>query len=186
MRLRGFTAVGSELFEFVQADDQFRLRLPTMGRVLSGSPSNMSEMGKLARPFQLSVWAMGGVLGTGTIAKDETVALAEEGDRYRLEVFGPSPKGAQLLRRRLWFERQSLLVVREDRLTESGAVEATIQYEDFRTIGEAEAMSSASDERLLRPFKILLEDGKGQGSVQVTFHEMIPNQPLKATDLGQV
>jgi hypothetical protein len=186
MRLRGFTAVGSELFEFVQADDQFRLRLPTMGRVLSGSPSDMSEMGKLARPFQLSVWAMGGLLGTGTIAKDETVALVEEGDRYRLEVFGPSPNGAQLMRRRLWIERQTLLVVREDRLTESGAVEATIQYEDFRMIGEAEAISSAGDGRLLRPFKILLEDGKGQGSVQVTFHEMIPNQPLSATDLAQL
>jgi len=186
MRLRGFTAVGSELFEVVQADDQFRLRLPTMGRVLSGNPSDMSEMGKLARPFQLSVWAMGGLLGTGTIAKDETVALVEEGDRYRLEVFGPSPNGAQLMRRRLWIERQTLLVVREDRLTESGAVEATIQYEDFRMIGEAETISSAGEGRLLRPFKILLEDGKGRGSVQVTFHEMIPNLPLNATDLGQV
>ena len=186
MRLRGFTAVGSELFEFVQADGQFRLRLPTMGRVLSGSPSDMSEMGKLARPFQLSVWAMGGMLGTGTIAKDETVALLEEGDRYRLEIFGPSPNGAQIMRRLLWFERQTFLVVREDRLTESGAVEATIQYEDFRTIGEVETISSAGDRRLLRPFKILLEDGKGQGSVQVTFHEMIPNQPLNATELGQI
>src|SRR5574341_2565507 len=89
MRLRGFTTIGSELFEFVQANDQYKLRLPTIGRVLSGSPSDMSEMGKLARPFQLSVWAMGGMLGTGTIAKDETVVLVEEGDRYRLEVFGP-------------------------------------------------------------------------------------------------
>ena len=186
MRLRGFTAVGSELFEFVQANDYFRLRLPTMGRVLSGSPSDMSEMGKLARPFQLSVWAMGGVLGTGTIAKDETVTLAEEGDRYRLEVFGPSPTGAQLMRRLLWFERQTFLVVREERLTESGAVEATIQYEDFRMIGEVEATASAGDRRLLRPFKISLTDGKGQGSVEVTFHEMIPNQPLTATDLAQL
>ncbi len=177
MRLRGFTAVGSELFEFVQVEDQFRLRLPTMGRVLSGNPSDMSEMGKLARPFQLSVWAMSGVLGTGTIAKNETATLAEEGDRYRLEVFGPSSSGAQFVRRRLWFERQTLHVVREDRLTESGSVEATIQYEDFRVIG---------DGGLMRPFKIVLEDGKGRGSVQVTFHEMIPNIPLKATDLGQV
>jgi len=177
MRLRGFTAIGSELFEFVQTGDQFRLRLPTMGRVLSGSPSDMGEMGKLARPFQLSVWAMGGVLGTGTIAKDETVVLVEEGDRYRLEVSGPSLNGAKLMRRRLWFERQTLLVVQEDRLTESGAVEATIQYEDFRAIG---------DGLLLRPFKIGLEDGRGKGSVQVTFHEMIPNQPVSATDLAQV
>jgi outer membrane lipoprotein-sorting protein len=186
MRLRGFTAVGSELFEFVQANDYFRLRLPTIGRVLSGSPSDMSEMGKLARPFQLSVWAMGGVLGTGTIAKDETVTLVEEGDRYRLEVSGPSSNGASIMRRLLWFERQTFLVVREERLTESGAVEATIQYEDFRAIGEGEAISSAGDKRLLRPFKISLTDGKGQGSVEVTFHEMIPNQPLTATDLAQL
>jgi outer membrane lipoprotein-sorting protein len=185
IRLRGFTAVGSELFEFVQVDGQFRLRLPTMGRVMSGSPSDMSEMGKLARPFQLSVWAMGGVLGTGTIEKDETVALVEEGDRYRLDVFGHTPGGEQVMRRRLWFERQTFLVVREDRLMESGAVEATIQYEDFRAIGEAGATSNP-DGRMLRPFKILLEDGKGQGSVQVTFHEMTPNIPLSATDLGQV
>jgi outer membrane lipoprotein-sorting protein len=185
MRLRGFTPIGSELFEFVRTGDQFTLRLPTMRRLLSGSSSDMSEMGKLARPFQLSVWAMGGVLGTGTIAKDETAALVEDGDRYRLEVSGPSPNGAQFMRRRLWFERQTWLVVREDRLTESGAVEATIQYEDFRAIGGAAAISSADDGRLLRPFKISLEDGKGQGSVEMTFHEMIPNQPLAATDLAR-
>jgi hypothetical protein len=185
MRLRGFTPVGGELFEFVQADDQFRLRLPTMGRILSGSPSDMNEMGKLARPFQLSVWAMGGVLGTGTIAKNETVALVEEGVRYRLDVSGPSPSGAQFIRRRLWFERQTLHVVREDRLLESGAVEATIQYEDFRPIGEVETASSVGNKRLLRPFKIELEDGNGQGSVQVMFHELTPNIPLSATDLAQ-
>ena len=185
MRLRGFTPVGGELFEFVQSDDQFRLRLPTIGRILSGSPSDMNEMGKLARPFQLSVWAMGGVLGTDAIAKNETVALAEDGARYRLDVSGPFPSGAQSIRRRLWFERQTLQVVREDRLLESGAVEATIQYEDFRQIGEKETTSSAVDKRLLRPFKIELEDGNGQGSVQVMFHELTPNIPLSASDLAQ-
>ena len=186
MRLRGFTAIGSELFEFVQTGDQYTLRLPTMRRVLSGSPSDMSEMGKLARPFQLSVWAMGGLLGTGTIAKDETAVLVADGDRDRLDVSGPSSNGAQAIRRRLWFERQTWLVVREDRLTESGAVEATIQYEDFRAIGEAEASMAVGAGRLLRPFKISLEDGNGKGSVQVMFHEMIPNQPLPASDLPQV
>ncbi|MDP2381702.1 MAG: hypothetical protein Q8N00_02740 [Nitrospirota bacterium] len=186
MRLRGFTAIGSELFEFVQTGDQYTLRLPTMRRVLSGNPSDMSEMGKLARPFQLSVWAMGGLLGTGTIAKDETAALVADGDRARLDVSGPSSNGVPVIRRRLWFERQTWLVVQEDRLTESGSVEATIQYEDFRAIGEGEATGAASAGRLLRPFKISLEDGNGKGSVQVTFHEMIPNQPLPASDLPQV
>jgi hypothetical protein len=185
MRLRGFTAIGSELFEFVQADDQYTLRLPTMGRVLSGHPADMSEMGKLARPFQLSVWAMRGVLGTGTISADETAMLVEDGERYRLDISGPSPEGGSLIHRRLWFDRQTLLVVKEDRLTETGEIDATIQYEDFRAVGEPAGVSLAAEDRLLRPFKILLEDGRGQGSVQVTFHELIPNATLKPSELAQ-
>ncbi len=192
LRLRGFTSIGSELFEFVQMDDLYKLKLPTMGRVLVGHQSEMAEMGKLARPFQLSVWAVGGVLGTGTIAKGETVKLTDEGDRYRLDVYAPANDTVKqsVLARRLWFDRRRLLVVQEDRLTETGEVDATIQYEDFRPIEEAggrtlptKAMTST---QLLRPFKISLEDGRGQGSVQVTFHEMLTNQAIKTEDLGQV
>jgi len=185
MRLRGFTAIGSELFEFVQADDQYTLRLPTMGRVLSGNPADMSEMGKLARPFQLSVWAMRGVLGTGAINADETAQVVEDADRYRLEISGPSPNGGMLVHRRLWFDRQTLLVVKEDRLTDTGEIDATIEYEDFRAVGEPNGASLSMDSRLLRPFKIILEDGRGQGSVQVTFHELIPNATLKPSELAQ-
>ncbi|HSN04274.1 MAG TPA: hypothetical protein VLS44_04780 [Nitrospira sp.] len=190
MRLRGFTPVGGELFEFVQADDLYMLRLPTMGRVLTGRQSEMSEMGKLARPFQLSVWAMGGVLGTSAIGTEESTQLAEDGDRYRLDVYGARQNagqaGPQLLRR-MWFDRRTLLVVQEDRLNGNGEVDASIRYEDFRSIGETGLPANGGgDARLLRPFKISLEDGRGQGSVQVTFHEILPNQELKNGDLGQV
>jgi hypothetical protein len=185
MRLRGFTAIGSELFEFVQADDQFTLRLPTMGRVLSGHPADMSEMGKLARPFQLSVWAMRGVLGTGTVNADETATAVEDGGCYRLDISRRLPDGGSLVTRRLWFDRQTLLVVKEDRLTDTGEIDATIQYEDFRAVGDPAGVSLTPDGRLMRPFKILLEDGRGQGTVQVTFHELIPNTTLKPSELAQ-
>lgn len=190
MRLRGFTPIGGELFEFVQADELYMLRLPTMGKVLSGRQAEMSEMGKLARPFELSVWAMGGVLGTSAIGKDETTKLVEEGVRYRLDVFGVRSGAAsserQLLRR-MWFDRRTLLVVQEERLNGSGETDASIHYEDFRTIGETAVPANGSpDARLLRPFKISLEDGRGQGSVQVTFHEIISNQELKNEELGRV
>ena len=190
MRLRGFTAIGGELFEFVQADDLYTLRLPTMGKVLSGRQSEMSEMGKLARSFELSVWAMGGVLGTSAIGKDETTKLVEEGARYRLDVFGPRPGAVSTdrrLLRRMWFDRRTLLVVQEERMNGSGEMDASIQYEDFRAIGEsALPVSGNGDARLLRPFKISLEDGRGQGSVQVTFHEILPNQDLNTEELGRI
>lgn len=189
MRIRGFTAIGSELFEFVQVDDLYKLRLPTMGRVLAGRRSETSEMGKLARPFQLSVWAMSGMLGTGTIANGETVTLTEDGERYRLDVYDRA-NGEVVLVRRLWFDRHDFLVVQEDRLTPSGDLDARIRYDDFRVIEPADPVpmqtGSAGETPLLRPFKISLEDGRGQGSVQVTFHEIRPNQVLKIEELGQI
>jgi len=191
LRLRGFTSVGSELFEFVQADDLYKLTLPTMGRVLVGRQSEMAEMGKLARPFQLSVWAIGGVLGTGSIANGERVKLVVERDRYRLDVYAGADGAAipPVPVRRVWFDRQTLLVVQEDRLSGNGDVDASIQYEDFRMLDDPEGKpvpaKTVRTSPLLRPFKIFLEDGKGRGSVQVTFHEMLPNQTVKAEELGQ-
>ena len=192
LRLRGFTPIGGELFEFVQADDLFKLRLPTMGRVLIGRESEMEEMGKLARPFQLSVWAVSGVLGTRTLGLGETVKLVEDGDRYRLDVYA-APNGAapeRMLVRRLWFDRRTLQVVQEDRVGGDGEVDATIQYEDFRPLGTQAGKplpgKPGSLPLLVRPFKISLEDGRGAGSVQVMFHEMLPNQPIKSEELGQV
>ena len=101
------------------------------------------------------------------------------------DVSSQSGNGASVLSRRLWFDRRTFLVVKEDRLTETGEVDATIQYEDFRAIGGVSDPSSMSDGRLLRPFKITLEDGRGRGSVQVLFHELIPNATLKPTELAQ-
>jgi hypothetical protein len=49
----------------------------------------------------------------------------------------------------------------------------------------AEAVGD-QDIQTLRPFKISLEDGRGQGTVHVIFHEMHQNQAIKAEDLGQI
>lgn len=192
LRLRGFTPLGNELFDFVQADDLYKLRLPLEGKTYAGHQSDMKDAGKLARFSQLSVWAIGGVLGTNSIGRDEIATVMEEKGRYRLDVYASATGGTSPSRppiRRLWFDRR-LLVVQEDWFGSSGEVEATIQYDDFRPIEEvksiqAEAMGD-QNVRLFSPFKIFLEDGRGQGSVQVTFHEMHHNQAIRAEDLGQV
>ena len=82
-----------------------------------------------------------------------------------------------------------MLVVQEDRLDPDGEIEATIQYEDFRSLdGPTDTSRSMKAEQaiqLLRPFRILLEDGHGQGTVMVTFHELHQNQAMSDDDLGQ-
>ena len=191
LRLRGFTPIGNELFELVQVDDLYRLRLPMQGKVYSGRQSEMRDNGTLTRFSQLSVWAVGGVLGIGAITQDETVELVEHGTRYRLDVFqkAPAPTGAaRSLVRRVWFDRR-LLVVQEDRLDQDGDIEATIQYEDFRSLegptDTSRSMDAGKAIQLFRPFRILLEDGHGQGTVLVTFHELHHNLAMSDDDLGQ-
>jgi hypothetical protein len=196
IRLRGFTAFGGELFEFVQADDAYRLRLPTMGREFNGRRSEPEKMGKLARAFQLSVWAMSGVIGTTAIAPSERALLVEDGDRYRLDVYaadGDHATTASGPARRIWFDRRLLVVVQEERLSPGGDIDAVMQFEDFRPVGEPSAETAAHGSggtgqggRLLRPFKISMKDGQGQGTVQLTFHEIIPNAPLQPGELGRV
>lgn len=192
LRLRGFTPLGNELFDLVQANDLYKLRLPLEGKTYAGHQSDMKDLGKLARFSQLSVWAIGGVLGTHSIARDEIVKVVEESGRYRLDVYAPTTGGMSSLQspnRRLWFDRR-LLVVQEDWMGSNGEIEATIQYDDFRPLDEsghvpAQAMED-QDARFLRPFKISLQDGHGQGTVQVTFHEIHHNQAIRAEDLGQI
>ena len=191
LRLKGFTPFGGELFEFVQGDDWYRLRLPLEGKVYTGSQTDLTEQGNLARFSQLSAWAIGGLLGTNALAKEETAKLVLERNRYRLDVYGMAGRVGQSSRsliRRLWFDHR-LLVVQEDRLSRDGEIEATIHYEDFRPLYDDGTMSSQTiidaDSRSLRPFKISLEDGRGPGAVQVTFHELYQNQAMTAEDLGQ-
>ncbi len=195
LRLRGFNALGGELFEFVQSNDEYRLRVPSMGREVNGRSSEPEKMGQLARPFQLSVWAMSGVLGTGAIAPHERVVLTEDDDRYRLDVFEGSSSNTRdvspILVRRIWFDRRNLQVVREERVSAQGDVEATLQFDDFRPVGQPMSQSASldkepTDRQLLRPFKIVMKDGRGQGNVQVTFYEIIPNMPIKPNELGQI
>lgn len=194
IRLRGFTAVGSELFEFVQIEDQFKLRLPTMGREVVGRPSEPDRLGQLTRPFQLSIWAMSGIIGTQVVGPQEQVRLIEEGDRYRLDVSGHTGNNgaAPVVTRRIWFDRRTLLVVKEERVSPGGDVEATMQFDDYRAVGASETagpiniQEPAVAKRILRPFAIHMTDGQGSGSLHVTFHELIPNEPIKPSELGRV
>jgi len=193
LRLQGFDRLGSELFEFVLGEDLYRLRLPSVGKVYAGRPTELEQMGEVGRPFQLSVWAMSGAVGTAPVSNGERVKLSEDGDRYRLDVIaqregGASHAGRPL--RRIWFDRRSLQVVQEDRLTAVGDVEATISFEDFRPVGASEpggtlmAGASGLAGPMLKPFKITTRDGQGRGTLQLTFHELVPNPTLRPEELG--
>ncbi|WP_447977130.1 LolA family protein [Candidatus Nitrospira bockiana] len=187
LRLQGFNRLGMKLFEVALGADRYRVRLVN-GQVLSGSLSELHRVERVARPFQLSVLAMTGVIGTPAVPKDDRIVLSDEGDRYRLDVYAPGASLTSGPYRQIWFDRRLLQVVRDDRLAPTGELEATVQFDDFRAVDLAPHEGEAPDrtgvhEQPLRPFRIHARDGQGQSRIQLMFHELIPNAPVTAEEL---
>ncbi|TAJ07000.1 MAG: hypothetical protein EPO61_13525 [Nitrospirae bacterium] len=185
LRLQGFNQIGGPLFDFIVAEDLYRLRLLASGKTYTGRLGDLQDLGAISKPIQLSLLAMSGAVGTASVDEGDRVALVEDGDRYRLDVLASSDGTADHATplRRIWFDRQSLQVVQEDRLSQSGQLEATVRFDDFRAV-----QSSLPGEAgpLLKPFKVMIQDGQGGGALQLTFHEIVPNPVLKPEDLGVV
>lgn len=185
VRLQGFNHLGGKLFEFSQNKTQYRLDLPAEGKRFAG-PLEELQQAKIGRLLQLSRWAVGGVVGGDSSAGGSRTALAEDGDRYRLDVFQSEPGGRLL--RRLWFERRLLQVVEEERLRENGDAEVSMTFEDYRVIPAAPASvtpaAGGSAGGTLMPFKITIVDRVVSGSMVLTFHEIVLNPALKPEELG--
>jgi hypothetical protein len=185
LRLQGFNQLGGKLFEFSQNRTHYRLDLPAEGKRFAGSLEELQQA-KIGRLLQLSRWAVGGVVGGDSSAGGSRVALEEDGDRYRLDVFQSAPEGRLL--RRLWFDRRSLQVVEEERLRENGDVEVSMTFEDYRVIPAAPvSVTSAgvgSAGVTLMPFKVTIVDRIVSGSMVLTFHEIVLNPALKPEELG--
>jgi hypothetical protein len=188
LRLRGFNRLGMRLFELAVGEDRYTLRLIN-GKVLTGNMADLNRVEKIARPFRLSLLAMTGIIGTPPVAKDERAGLTEEAERYRIDVFAPghASHGSDIPYRRIWFERRSLLVVQEDRLTPTGDIEATVHFDDFRPVNltpdGAIVQAGTVSKTILKPFVIRAEESQGPSSLQLTFREMAPNMSLTAEEL---
>lgn len=185
LRLQGFNQMGGKLFEFSQNKTHYRLDLPAEGKRFAGSLEELQQA-KIGRLLQLSRWAVGGVVGGDSSMDGSRAILSEDGDRYRLEVFQSAPDGRLL--RRLWFERQSLQVVQEERLRKNGEVEASMTFEDYRGIpaapGAVPSVDDGAGGATRMPFKVTVVDRIDSGSMVLTFHEIVLNPVLKPEELG--
>ncbi|MEE9172365.1 MAG: hypothetical protein V3U41_05595 [candidate division NC10 bacterium] len=190
LRLQGFTRFGGKIFDFTLEAGVYKLRLPQEGKFFTGPPAELGVREGLSQPLRLSVLAMSGLIGIAALAPSERAALVEDEDRYRLDVHVlMGERGGETPVRRIWFDRRSLQVVREDRLTSSGEIAGTLELGDFRAVGQASGQEPQVAEHpppegaLTLPFKILAIDGRGQGRIRVTFSELTPNVPLDDDEL---
>src|SRR3989442_6996234 len=167
--------MGFPLFDLVLTDGQYRLLLPMQGKSQKGSVAELDHKSALGVPISLGLQATLGSLG-GTILPTDRVVLREENDQYVLDVLSVSEGGT--VARRLWFTRRTLEVARQDLFDASGAVQATMVYQNYRPVG------STSAGPLKRPPPGRAEEGVGRAHLGRSFSGAIPNPELTSQDWG--
>jgi outer membrane lipoprotein-sorting protein len=143
---------------------------------------------EVEKPIILTVLAMSGVIGIETVATQEEVVLLEVEDQYLLEVNEPDHGNSAVMspRRRIWFDRQTLYVVKEERMGHSGSVDASLQLDDFREAVPTIFIAEENNEtgKLMMPFHLIAQDSTGEGEITVKFTELRPNVPVTDTDFS--
>ena len=177
IRLQTFARMGFPVFDLVLADGQYRLLYPMQGKSQKGSVAELDHKGALGAPISLGLLATLGSLG-GMFLPTDQVVLREENDQYVLDVM-PVSEGGNVARR-LWFTRSTLEVARQDLFDASGALQATMVYQDYRAVGSTAAGP------LTWPTRVQAEDGMGRTKLVLTFHDVIPNPELTSQDWGSV
>ena len=188
LRVKGFTRFGGALFDFSLGQNRYVLSLPRDGKVLYGSMDELRDDPEIQRPIMLTVLAMSGVVGIETKATSEHAILLEIQDQYLLEIneLGQDGSSGMIPNRRLWFDRENLYVVKEERIGPRGALEALLQLDDFRLSVPPVfvAQSDTGKGKLMMPFHVKAEDGQGDGKISVKFSELQPNVAVTGEDFS--
>lgn len=190
LRLKGFGRFGGSLFDFMLEPGRYVLKLPEEDKLISGFPGELAQREEISEPLKLSILAMSGLIGIVSVAPGEWTVMSEDEDRYRLEVYASRLTAkVDTPLRRIWFDRRSFQVVREERLTPTGEVEGILELGDFRNVGgshEGSALvadQTAPGEPLVLPFAITAESTQGRARIRIQFTELVPNIPLQDKEL---
>ena len=181
VRLQTFARIGIPVFDLMLAGDHYQVKFPMNGKMMQGRVAELDRQGSqggLGAPITLGLQATLGNLSGFSVSPTDHVALREEGGWYVLDVI-PAEVG-EAGAHRLWFDRGTLEVVRQDFLGVAGELTATIVYQDYRAVG------STTGERFIRPYLVRAEDVRSQAMLVLTFREIVPNPELTPQDWGSM
>jgi outer membrane lipoprotein-sorting protein len=179
LRLQAFARLGFPVLDLTLADDLYQVKLPMNGKLLKGHLTDLDRQGAqggTGTPITLAIQATLGSLTGFSISPTDQLMLREENGSYVLDVI---PAGsAEIGMRRLWFDRGTLEVARQDFVGAAGELTATILFQDYRVVG------TTPTGRLMRAHLVRAEDKRTQALLLLNFREIILNPELVPQDWG--
>jgi outer membrane lipoprotein-sorting protein len=182
IRLRTFARIGFPIFDLTLIDDRYQMKIPMQGKLLTGRMTDLGQQHGLGPSVLLGVQAtLGNLTGTTVSGTDRLTLHQDEAGLYVLEI---TPSADRPGSRRLWFDPQTLELVREELLGSAGQTLATIIFQDYRSVGSTAADSKGQVLEILRPYLVRAEEATGRAKLVLTFREIVPNPELSPDDWG--
>jgi outer membrane lipoprotein-sorting protein len=181
IRLRTFARIGLPIFDLTLIDDRYQMKIPMQGKLLTGRVADLDQHQELGPSILLGVQATLGNLNGTTVSRTDRLTLHQ--DEAGLYVLGITPSIHGPGSRRLWFNPQTLELVREEFLGSAGQTQATIIFQDYRSVGSVPAHSGHVIE-IVRPYLVRAEDATGRAKLVLTFREIVANPELSQDDWG--
>jgi outer membrane lipoprotein-sorting protein len=182
VRLRAFARIGLPIFDLTLINDRYQMKIPMQGKFLTGRVTDLDRQEGIGPSILLGVQAILGNLNGTTVSPTDKLTLREADGQYVLEVIPTVPGIAGA--RRLWFDQSTLELVRQEFLDLSGRSQATILFQDYRSVGSTTAGARGQVLPIVRPYLVRAEDANGRAKLVLTFREIVPNPELSPQDWG--
>ena len=170
VQLRGFTRMGGVVFNFIRLHEQYRLHIPSAGRLIRGRIADLdgSDEG-MNQLVLLSLRAMDAILGRIEGRQSKAVFLMTEGGQFLVDVHDNS------FTTRLLVDKATMDVVRVEYVAEDGDPMVTVDCENFKVVSSSPAGKRAG---IRLPFHLKAEDHRQSGTMTLDFQEFVVNQSL--------
>lgn len=176
IRITGVTFIGGMVFDFVAREGTYAIRVPGRQNVMVGRVDDLTGLGELRAPIQLSLGALQALLGKVPMTADSEVRLEDESYRYTI----PLSHGKSLLDfadgvQHVWVDRYSAQIRAIDYLTADERTHLAFTASDFRVVRDE---SHPRERSIVLPFHVQARDRTTSGTVTLNFLELVANVPL--------
>ncbi|MBI5182336.1 MAG: DUF4292 domain-containing protein [Nitrospirae bacterium] len=179
IRFQGLSPFGVSIFDFVSTDGQMKVFLPTKNMMIVGPVELLNKIPESKMPMRFNDFFEG--LGTSAayLKKPNITVLAEKLPDYYIVYVAEKENGSRgerpfaptILKKKIWFDRRGLKVVREELFGKNGEKEMEILFDAYKKTND-----------ISFPMQIRINKLRDNSYLKINFKQIAFNSEIRPED----
>lgn len=171
IRFQGLSPFGVSMFDFVSTNGQMQIFLPTKNMMIVGHVESLNKIPESKMPMKFNDFFEG--LGTSAayLKKLNITVLLEKLPEYYILYIGEKENNNGILKKKIWFDRRGMKVVREELFGKDGVKEIEILFDDYKKTND-----------ISFPMQIRINKLKDNSYLKMGFKQIAFNTEIRPED----